>query len=106
MLFPYTTLFRSPSGASTIQGEVTGMSRLPTRQGSVDGPLELGMDTETVRAIQGEPMRINGGTWEYGPSWLRFEHGELVDWYSSPLHRLKTRSPSPASDGSSQSWRR
>lgn len=62
---------------------------------TANGPLELGMDTETVRAIQGDPMRITDNTWEYGPSWLRFEHGELVDWYSSPLHRLKTRSPAP-----------
>ncbi len=63
-----------------------------------NGLLELGMDAATVRAIQGEPMRISGGTWEYGPSWLRIEHGELVDWYSSPLYRLKTRTPSPASE--------
>lgn len=95
-----------PSTTFTTPDEQTGASHLPARQGTVDGPLELGMDTETVRAIQGEPMRINGDTWEYGPSWLRFEHGELVDWYSSPLHRLKTRSPSPPSGASSQSWRR
>lgn len=61
-----------------------------------DGPLELGMDAETVRAIQGEPMRIDQDTWEYGPSWLRIEHNQLVDWYSSPFYRLKTRTPSPA----------
>jgi len=65
------------------------------------GPLELGMDTATIRAIQGEPMRINGGTWEYGPSWLRIEHGELVDWYSSPLYRLKVRTPSPGVESES-----
>lgn len=62
---------------------------------AASGPLELGMDTETVRAIQGDPMRITDSIWEYGPSWLRFEHGELVDWHSSPLHRLKTRTPAP-----------
>jgi len=62
------------------------------------GPLELGMDAQTVRAIQGDPMRINDNIWEYGPSWLRIEHDQLVDWYSSPLYRLKTRTPSPAAD--------
>lgn len=95
-----------PSATFTTPGEQTEASHLQARQDTLDGPLELGMDIETVRAIQGEPMRINGDTWEYGPSWLRFEHGELVDWYSSPLHRLKTRSPSPPSDASSPSWRR
>lgn len=93
-------------GTNTAVGAVLEESRLVPSHEALDGPLELGMDTQTVRAIQGEPMRINGGTWEYGPSWLRFEHGELVDWYSSPLHSLKTRSPSPPSDGSSKSYRR
>lgn len=59
------------------------------------GPLELGMDAATVRSIQGDPMRIDNDTWEYGPSWLRIERNRLVDWHSSPLYRLKTRTPSP-----------
>lgn len=57
--------------------------------------LELGMDAATVLAIQGEPLRVSGSQWDYGPSWLQFEHGRLVDWHSSPLHRLKTATPSP-----------
>lgn len=57
--------------------------------------LELGMDRAMVAAIQGEPLRIDGGQWEYGPSWLRFEEGALVDWYSSPLHPLETPTPRP-----------
>jgi hypothetical protein len=57
--------------------------------------LEIGMDPESVLAIQGEPMRYNEWEWEYGPSWLRFEDGQLVDWYSSPLHPLKTATASP-----------
>jgi len=61
----------------------------------VGGRLELGMDDEQVRAIQGAPVRINGDEWEYGPSWLRFEKGRLVDWYSSPLYRLRTPSETP-----------
>lgn len=58
-----------------------------------------GMDADTVLAIQGRPSRINDDVWEYGPSWLRFEDGLLVEWHSSPLYRLKTRTPrGPAED--------
>lgn len=57
--------------------------------------LEVGMDSDTVRALQGEPLRINDDIWEYGPSWIRVERGHVVDWYSSPLYRLKTRTPTP-----------
>src|SRR5690606_32644145 len=53
--------------------------------------LQIGMDEDTVRAIQGDPMQWSGAEWIYGPSWLRFEDGHLVDWYSSPLHPLATR---------------
>lgn len=58
--------------------------------------LERGMRAKVVRLIEGEPMMTNGEFWEYGPSWIRFEHGRVVDWYSSPLRPLKlatTRRP-------------
>lgn len=57
--------------------------------------LQLGMDTATVLAIQGEPIRIEGDEWDYRTSWLRFERGRLIDWHSSPLHPLKTQWPEP-----------
>lgn len=57
--------------------------------------LEVGMDAGAVVAIQGEPMRSSDVEWTYGPSWLRFEDGKLVDWYSSPLRPLRTASPTP-----------
>lgn len=60
------------------------------------GTLERGMHAGAVRRIEGEPMMDNGEFWEYGPSWIRFEHGRVVDWYSSPLRPLKlaaTRRP-------------
>lgn len=59
------------------------------------GRIALGMDAATVLALQGEPARVRGTTWEYGPSWLRFENGRLVDWYSSPLRRLRTAAATP-----------
>jgi hypothetical protein len=52
--------------------------------------LAVGMSPETVRAIEGDPVAVRDDLWEYGPSWVRFDHGSLVDWYSSPLHALKT----------------
>lgn len=57
--------------------------------------LELGMDPASVLAIQGKPLSMNGDRWDYGPSWLRFADGRLVDWHSSPLRRLDTATPSP-----------
>ncbi|MEP6634168.1 MAG: hypothetical protein ABJA62_08150 [Luteimonas sp.] len=57
--------------------------------------LALDMQPDEVLAIQGEPMQREGDIWEYGPSWLKFEHNRLVDWRSSPLHPLKSATPSP-----------
>ena len=59
------------------------------------GRLELGMDPASVLAIQGKPVSVNGERWDYGPSWVRFANGQLVDWRSSPLHHLHTATPSP-----------
>jgi DnaJ domain len=58
--------------------------------------LAVGMSPENVRAIQGDPVAIRDDLWEYGPSWVRFDHGSLVDWYSSPLHALKTTRTRPS----------
>lgn len=59
----------------------------------VPARLRPGMSPAQVRAQLGEPF--GGGTdarlWLYGPSWLRFECDQLVEWYSSPLAPLKTR---------------
>jgi hypothetical protein len=60
--------------------------------------LEIGMDPEAVRRIQGEPLQQDGSQWIYGPSWLYFERGRLADWYSSPLYPLKTATSSPSDD--------
>ncbi len=57
--------------------------------------IEIGMATDTVRGIEGEPMTTGNSRWEYGPSWIRFENGVVVDWYSSPMHPLKTSTSQP-----------
>ncbi|MET0808825.1 MAG: hypothetical protein ABWX93_08735 [Pseudoxanthomonas sp.] len=58
--------------------------------------IEIGMDAVTVRALQGDPMQSEGSEWIYGPSWIRFEDERVIDWYSSPLHQLKTKTTSPS----------
>lgn len=55
--------------------------------------LALGMDMALVIDIQGRPSYREGEVWEYGPSWLRFDEGQLVEWYSSPLYRLEVSTP-------------
>ncbi|NID14542.1 J domain-containing protein [Luteibacter yeojuensis] len=57
--------------------------------------LALGMTPEDVVAVEGEPTRRGEERWEYGPSWIRFEQGEVVDWYSSPLRVLHVGATRP-----------
>jgi len=57
--------------------------------------MTLGMTTDEVIAIEGEPTRRADDRWEYGPSWVRFEDDQVVDWYSSPLRALHVVSPRP-----------
>jgi hypothetical protein len=66
----------------------------PAAEHSAPRLLSLGMDMRTALDIQGRPSHQRGSTWEYGPSWLRFDDGRLVEWYSSPLYRLKVSAPS------------
>ncbi|WP_172461762.1 J domain-containing protein [Dyella jiangningensis] len=64
-----------------------------------DAPaLRIGMSADEVRAVEGDPVSMHGDLWEYGPSWVRFDHDRVVDWHSSPLRVLHTGEP-PARDG-------
>lgn len=65
----------------------------PTR-----GNAQLGMDRPTVAELLGEPVARDAANlrWVYGPSWLRFECGRLVDWYSSPLRPLRVEARRPS----------
>ncbi|WP_039732362.1 J domain-containing protein [Dyella japonica] len=85
-------LYRSPVSPSEGTDESAAMSGgnvlpEPAPTGAV---LHLGMSTDDVRAIEGEPLAVHGDLWEYGPSWVRFEHDDVVDWHSSPLRPLHT----------------
>ena len=59
--------------------------------------VQLGMDRHTVAAVLGEPVARDAGDsrWIYGPSWVAFDCGQLVDWYSSPLRPLRVASQRP-----------
>lgn len=52
--------------------------------------LELGMEVTAVRAIEGSPVMESAERWDYGPSWIEFDHGKVSDWYSSKLRPLRT----------------
>ncbi|WP_239950355.1 hypothetical protein [Dyella terrae] len=57
---------------------------------ATDAVLHVGMSTDDVRTLEGEPVAVHGDLWEYGPSWVRFDHDEVVEWHSSPLRPLRT----------------
>ncbi|QDE39374.1 J domain-containing protein [Luteibacter pinisoli] len=60
------------------------------------GMLDIGMKDDEVVALEGEPTLRSADRWEYGPSWVRFEGGAVVDWYSSPLRTLHVHASHPS----------
>jgi hypothetical protein len=71
----------------TVQTGAGSVSHESAAEGVV---LHMGMSADDVRSVEGEPLAMHGDLWEYGPSWIRFDHDEVVDWHSSPLHPLHT----------------
>ncbi|HUA80347.1 MAG TPA: J domain-containing protein [Dyella sp.] len=84
----------APSPDSTTDSATHDNDASPAEAPAVP-MLTLGMSMDNVRAIEGSPVAIRDDVWEYGPSWVRFDHGSVVDWYSSPLHSLKTTQARP-----------
>jgi hypothetical protein len=58
--------------------------------------IALGATAQQVREIHGDPVSGWEQRWEYGPSWVAFRCGVVVDWYSSPLRPLKVASEYPS----------
>jgi hypothetical protein len=75
-------------GVATIVAE-------PVAPAADAATLALGMKDDEVAAVEGQPTLRTPDRWEYGPSWVRFEGGSVVDWYSSPLRTLHVRSAHP-----------
>lgn len=72
----------------------TGIDATPPER-RVD-TISAGMGSQTVLELQGEPHEMQGQRWHYGPSWIEFRCGRVVDWYSSPLAPLAVGSPRAA----------
>ena len=85
------------SDTATTAAQPAPANNSPAGQRATVQPsnVELGMDADAVRAIEGDPVLTGEDRWEYGPSWIRFEEGKVVDWYSSPLRPLKTTTEQP-----------
>lgn len=79
-----------PAGDEEDATAATQVSEAPVAVQDDGIVLHLGMSASEVRALEGEPLTIHGGLWEYGPSWVRFEQAQVVDWHSSPLRPLHT----------------
>lgn len=56
--------------------------------------LALGMDAALARSILGNPDEESTLRWDYGPSWVEFQCGKVIGWYSSPLRPLRVESDS------------
>jgi hypothetical protein len=95
----YSMSFRAGPGSAAEDTTQPSDASAEARDDAVDAPaLRLGMSADEVRAIEGDPVSTHGDLWEYGPSWVRFDHDQVVDWYSSPLRALHTgETPAPIS---------
>lgn len=85
---------QSGSAATAIQVPASGGMRSVGKAGNwMPARLRPGMSPAKVREQLGEPISRGDDArlWIYGPSWLRFECGQLVEWYSSPLAPLRTQ---------------
>jgi DnaJ-class molecular chaperone with C-terminal Zn finger domain len=89
-----------PETTTTSSSAASGGGLSGQHEAAPSPMLRLGMDTDAVRAIEGDPELFGGDLWEYGSSWIRFTNGKVADWYSSPLHPLKatTTRPMPTRD--------
>ncbi|MCY7353519.1 MAG: hypothetical protein LH470_00225 [Lysobacter sp.] len=68
----------------------------PGSLGSAGALVTVGMETDRVLEIQGAPLGAHETRWDYGPSWIDFHCGKVVDWYSSPLRPLRVDGTDPA----------
>ena len=76
-------------------------SDVPVRQSPLHGPdeLDIGLTAEEVSRLEDAPVTHDDQRWDYGPSWIIFERGKVVDWYSSPLRPLRHATMHPRPHG-------
>jgi hypothetical protein len=64
---------------------------IPSRNGHEGGKefFTLGSSKDDVLASQGTPTQISGNRWNYGFSYIDFENGRVIKWYSSDENPLQ-----------------
>jgi hypothetical protein len=88
----------SPSG---VDGSIQPAMRRKVRETDDDvligvpTQLDIGLSVAEVELIEDAPVTRNNVRWDYGPSWIAFEKGKVVDWYSSPLRPLRRATARP-----------
>lgn len=99
----YGLSIQEPATTISDAVESTDAPRQDLHRPVVEELLAIGMNGSQVRRIQGDPFNSHEHRWEYGPSWILFDCGKVVDWYSSPLHPLHVRGSSPAASAQNAS---
>jgi len=87
----------SSSSADDDSASQAGAGNVAQETQASAAVLQVGMSADEVRTVEGEPLATHGDLWEYGPSWIRFEHDEVIEWHSSPLRPLHTVAPGAGS---------
>lgn len=87
-----------PAAPSPMVAAEPSAAHSPTEPASLHATriIALGATAQQVREIHGDPVSGWEQRWEYGPSWIAFRCGVVVDWYSSPLRPLKVASEHPS----------
>lgn len=80
-----------PPRASARPFATTAEPGLANRRG-----IRLGDSKLAVRAILGPPILGDKDVWEYGPSHVRFDRGQVIGWYNSPMKPLRVEELSSA----------
>lgn len=76
------------SAAPSLDPEGPGDAVHPGLGATVAREVAVGMDEQQVRRILGAPTGMHDGRWDYGASWVQFQCGQVVGWYSAPHERL------------------
>ena len=80
-----------PAPIEDASTPVEQASDVPAHESPQPGPheLDVGLTIDEVSRIEDVPVTLDDQRWDYGPSWITFERGKVVDWYSSPLRPLR-----------------
>lgn len=87
--------WRTDATPTAELGDSVAAARIGTQEPSRDAEdypartITVGTTMDVVRQLEGNPPVIRDNRWEYGPSWIRFQDGQVVDWYSSTAHPLR-----------------